>query len=371
MKRQDHNIQAALALIKAGLWEKAVWFADIDEIEYSIVYQFAQEQAVLGLLAAGIEYIENDNVPQDLVLEIIGNTLQIEQQNLSMNDFVARLFDELKKEGIPVILVKGQGIAQCYERPLWRPCGDVDLVVDRNNYEKAKTYLKARCKGEGIEIKNRLHMDYTIESWVVELHGSLCNGLWKRMDRIIELVLNNYKSTEDGRVWINNGIEIKLPHVDDDVILVFSHILQHFFRGGVGLRQICDWCRLLWTYREEINKNLLEQWLHNMRIVTEWKAFAALAVEYLGMPVEAMPLYNHSKKWGKKGDQLLSLIINTGNLGQARNLDYYNKYPYPVIKTISLYKNTLYSMKQFVIFPIDSIRGWWRMIMTGIEFATR
>lgn len=98
MKRQDHNIQAALALIKAGLWEKAVWFADIDEIEYSIVYQFAQEQAVLGLLAAGIEYIENDNVPQDLVLEIIGNTLQIEQQNLSMNDFVAILFDEQKKK---------------------------------------------------------------------------------------------------------------------------------------------------------------------------------------------------------------------------------------------------------------------------------
>ena len=32
-------------------------------------------------------------------------------------------------------------------------------------------------------------------------------------------------------------------------------------------------------------------------VVSEWKAFAAMAVEYLGMPMEAMPLYSDSGKW--------------------------------------------------------------------------
>lgn len=34
-----------------------------------------------------------------------------------------------------------------------------------------------------------------------------------------------------------------------------------------------------------------------MGALGEWRAFAALAVEYLGMPVEAMPLYSPSARW--------------------------------------------------------------------------
>ena len=59
----------------------------------------------------------------------------------------------------------------------------------------------------------------------------------------------------------------------------------------VGLRQFCDWCRLLWTYRRSINVGLLEARLNEMGLVSVWKAFGAFAVEYLGMPGEAMPLY--------------------------------------------------------------------------------
>ena len=66
--------------------------------------------------------------------------------------------------------------------------------------------------------------------------------------------------------------------------------LQHFFVGGVGLRQICDWCRLLWTYRERIDRDLLLRRLQEMWIVSEWKAFGAFAVEYLGLPLSVYRL---------------------------------------------------------------------------------
>lgn len=36
---------------------------------------------------------------------------------------------------------------------------------------------------------------------------------------------------------------------------------------------------------------LLEARLNEMGLVSVWKAFGAFAVEYLGMPGEAMPLY--------------------------------------------------------------------------------
>ena len=37
-----------------------------------------------------------------------------------MNAYVAELIKKLSENDIHAILVKGQGIAQCYEKPLWR-----------------------------------------------------------------------------------------------------------------------------------------------------------------------------------------------------------------------------------------------------------
>mgnify|MGYP007016824113 CR=1 FL=1 len=34
-----------------------------------------------------------------------------------------------------------------------------------------------------------------------------------------------------------------------------------------------------------------------MGLMSEWKAFGAYAVEFLGMPVEALPLYSADAKW--------------------------------------------------------------------------
>ena len=70
--------------------------------------------------------------------------------------------------------------------------------------------------------------------------------------------------------------------------------MHHFTPGaileeGVGLRQVCDWCRLLWTYKDSLNYGLLEQRIKRAGLMSEWKAFGAYAVDYLGMPVEAIP----------------------------------------------------------------------------------
>lgn len=103
---------------------------------------------------------------------------------------------------------------------------------------------------------------------------------------------------------MNGKTQVFLPYVDEDVIIVFSHILQHFYQEGIGLRQICDWCRLLWTYQDKIDRSLLKNRLKKMGCMSEWSAFAALAVEYLGMSVKAMPFYYSDEKWKKKANKI-------------------------------------------------------------------
>ena len=137
----DNNQLAFFELLRAGLWEKEARLSMFGAIDFMVVYQIAEEQSVVGLVAAGLEHVTDVKVPKEDVLQFVGSTLQLEQRNKTMNEFVGKLTEKLRKESIYALLVKGQGIAQCYERPLWRACGDVDLLLNADDYAKAKKLL--------------------------------------------------------------------------------------------------------------------------------------------------------------------------------------------------------------------------------------
>ena len=150
------------------------------------------------------------------------------------------------------------------------------------------------------EHHDTLHIAMEIDSWEVELHGTLETRLCTRVDKTIDNIQEDTFSGGDYRLWRNGTIDILLPGVDNDIVFVFTHIIQHFLRGGIGLRQICDWCRLLWMYRESVKRDLLGKRLQAMGLMTEWKAFATLAVNHLGMPASAMPFYSPNSRWKRK-----------------------------------------------------------------------
>ena len=367
--RLDKNQQAFFALVKAGLWEKDVRLLPFGNIDFKIVCSLAEEQSVIGLVAAGLEHVVDFKVPQEVVLQFVGQTLQLEQRNKSMNEFIGHLFDKLDREGIHAILIKGQGIAQCYERPQWRTSGDVDLLLDNENYVKAKFVFEDIASRVGDELIERLHQDYSLGAWEVELHGTFRTGLWKNLDKVIDGVQNIIFLNGGVRYWKNGNNHVPLPNPDDDVIFLFSHIIQHFFKGGIGLRQISDWCRLLWTYKESIDYKLLESRLNKAGLVSEWKAFSSLVVDTLGMPTETMPLYENTDRWRRKSHRILAFIMETGNFGHSRDYSYFEKYSFVIRKIISLWRHTKDSLRLLFIFPLDSILVWGQMFGYGVRQA--
>lgn len=377
-KHSADNIEAFFALVRAGLWEGSLVQGEgvmvqgesltfSDSIEWGEVYRLAQEQSVVGLVAAGIEHIQDVKGPLDISLSFAGDVLQVEHRNRAMNTFVAELMVKLRAAGVDALLVKGQGIAQCYERPLWRAAGDVDLLLEASDYEKAKEVLSILSDKIEDERTDRLHLAMTIGPWEVELHGTLraCIGL--RIDRVIDAVQEDTFRHGRVRAWSCGDTEIVLPCADNDAIFVFTHIIQHFFKGGIGLRQVCDWCRLLWTFRDELDVALLEQRLREAGLLAEWKAFAALAVDWLGMPEDAMPLYSAYKRWSRKAKLIMSIILETGNFGQNKDISYREKCPYLVRKAISLWRHTWDCAKLSFIFPQDAIRAWKAMFADGVH----
>ena len=365
MTMMEKSRQAFFELLRAGLWEKEAQFSVFNSVDFREVYRIAEEQSVTGLVAAGIEHLKGVKVPQDVVLKFVGSTLQMEQRNKTMNAFVASLIKRLREKDILALLVKGQGIAQCYERPFWRACGDVDLLLSEENYEKAKVLLVPLALNVDTEYSHFKHLGMIIEGWVVELHGTLHSRLSKRIDRQLDAIQVDTLKKGNMREWNHAEVPIFLPTQNNDVIFIFTHILHHFYIEGIGLRQICDWCRLLWTYRKSLDYGLLESRIRKMGLLTEWQAFAALAVLYLGMPPEAMPLYDRSKKnaskWKRKADKIMAFILETGNFGHNRDL------------AGGIVNSAWRKMKDFarnaLVFPMDSVKFFFHFLFNGIRVA--
>ena len=362
----DYNQKTFFELLKAGLWGDGNPDIRIDgTTDWNYMYRLAQEQSVQGIVLRGLEELRAKgielSVPKVLLLQWIGEVQVIEQRNKEMNVFVADLIEKLRKEDIYAILVKGQGIAQCYEKPLWRASGDVDLLLSDSNYDRAKEVLLPLATDIEQEFAHFKHLGMTIKDWVVELHGTLHSRLSKRVDRMIDKMQGNVFFGGNVRSWDNNGAQVFLPAPNEDVIFVFTHILHHFYIEGVGLRQICDWCRLVYTYRDSLNYGLLESRIREAGLLSEWKAFYNLASRYLGMPDLDGSIMACDSQFDKKADRIMEFVMETGNFGHNRH--------YTEGKLRSLWHKTKDFARHAQVFPLDSIKFYFHFVGDGIKVA--
>lgn len=375
--KQNYNQDAFFALLRAGLWPELEKQVSLDvPVDWDEIYRLAREQSVLGLVLAGIDYLPIEQRPPKVeLLQWIGEIQMLEQQNKEMNQFIGELVDKMRTEGIYTLLLKGQGIAQCYERPQWRSCGDVDFFLSDDNYEKAKSYLTPLATDVNKEYVREKHLGMTIDSQVVELHGRLYSGLSTHIERELDDVYQDTFYGGNVRSWQNDNIQVFLLSVENDVFYVFTHILQHFYKEGIGLRQICDWCRLIWTYHEKIDIKKLEKRLKRAKLLTAWKAFGMFTIEYLGMPVEAMPLFNENDKLNRKLQRKAKLIkdfvLEVGNMGHNRDSSYFVKYPYVIRKTCSLGRRCGDLFHHARIFTMDSLRFFPTLFFNGLISALK
>lgn len=359
------------ALVRAGLWADANLNLDVrlyEMVDWEEVYRLANEQAVLGLVLAGIDYLPNDQKPPKLeLLQWIGEVQILEQQNKEMNTFIGELVDKMRGAGIYTLLVKGQGVAQCYEKPLWRSCGDVDFLFSADNYEKATAFLTPLAEHVDPEDTRMKHLGMTIGDWIVELHGTMHTEISRRVNKGIDEVQNNCFYRGNVRSWDNNGTQVFLPSPDNDVILVFTHFLHHFFIEGVGLRQICDWCRLLYTYKDSLDFKLLESRIKAMGLMSEWKAFYNLASRYLGMPDLDSELTIHDSRFDKKADRIMELVLESGNFGHNKDLSYRTRYSGITYKIVAAWRRLKDFASLIPVFPVDAPRFYVTYVMGKVK----
>jgi len=362
-----NNQEAFFAILRAGLWEKDVQLSPYGKIDLKEIYHMAEEQSVVGLVAAGLNHVTDRKIPKIDFLQFLGVSTQTEDRNKAMNAFINELINDLRKKGIYTLLVKGQGVAQCYERPLWRASGDIDLYLNEDDFQKAKNYFRPLVDKFDPDNDYTKHINMHYGEWVIEIHANQSCALSSQINKMMSEIHKDIFYKGSVRSWNNNGKTVFLPSADNDAIIIFTHFLKHFYKGGVGLRQICDWCRLLYTYKETLNYGLLESRIRRAGLMSEWRAFGAYAVSYLGMPAQTMPLLDGRWKMVdgrcvidsrlmRKAKKINDFILEVGNFGHNRDTSYYGKYPFIVRKAFSFGVRVKDLIRHARIFPMDSIR---------------
>ena len=258
------------------------------------VYYESQRQAVTGIMLHGLNRLPSEQrPPQAIILQWIAAGQMIMQRNKIMDNRCQELLAKLKDAGIRGTILKGQAIAQLYDkelRPL-RHSGDIDVYIE-SGLEKAIAFAKEQGQED-------IDWDYK------HLHLTLWKDIEIEMHYRVEVLLNLRKNKKLQR-WFKDheeslfedGDGLTTPTTEINVFYILLHIYRHFLYEGVGLRQIIDYYFVL-------------KQLGNDDVKRKAKGLMWVMAEILKMPHEWM-LWEPDKK---EGEYILAQVMKGGNFG--------------------------------------------------------
>lgn len=358
------------SLLRSSLWgsEQDVDVANLSRKDLGGVVKMAKSQTVLGLIAH--ELMTRNEFADLLGSESRERLTMMVQENFftyqRLNAVLLTIVLELRKHGIDPVLLKGQGISKYYPIPELRQCGDIDIYVGQEKFEKACDVIGAMSTPEDHQgdIPSLKHYHTRIGHAFIEIHR-YTDVYWpKRYDRV-------YQKISDAGMHSNLvpldfvDAEVLTPSVDFNVFFIFNHFWHHFIADGVGLRQICDWVMLLHASYGKIDLNNLSDMLARIKLMKEWKVFGCIAVEALGLPADEMPFYD--TRYRRKASKVLDLILLEGNFGRENLKGYKRPKGYFSGKFYSFIRRFRRNLRVLCLFPAESIRHILKIIVCGIS----
>lgn len=331
------------------------------------VLRIAKSQTVLGLVAN--EVMKTDSLSRLLADEDKAALKRFVMSNLAtcnmLNSALVNVVQTLRNHGIDPVLLKGQGIARYYPIPELRQCGDIDIYVGQENFEKSCEVIGAMSSPEEHEgdISSLKHYHTRVGAAYIEIHRYTDVYFPRRYDKVYQKISDKGISAEIVSIDFA-GVPVSTPSVDFNVFFIFNHFWHHFIADGVGLRQICDWVRLLHVNHGKINLDYLSNVLSEMKLMKEWKVFGYIAVNTLGLPADEMPFYD--PKFSKTAEEVLGLIMLEGNFGKENLKDYNRPKGYVAGKWYSFKKRFGRNLRVLRIFPMESVRHMAKVLVKGI-----
>lgn len=220
----------------------------------------------------------------------------------------------LEEAGVPVLVLKGSGVAELYPVPEMRKSGDVDVLVPVDMLKDA-TKLLTR---QGVLVGQSQHANHhlalrTGDGIDLELHTMLAEPFRdNRINRSMNRLLPDYFAKREYRECM--GVSLPVPAEAHQALQLLLHMLQHFMRAGFGLKLLCDWV-VFWN--RDVVQGIVAEFLEladgcHVRKFAEM--ITMVCKEFLGLRRD-LPMGGHCDR--KLAEELLQDVFAAEEFGKG------------------------------------------------------
>lgn len=264
-----------------------------DTAQWKNIFRITAAQGVLALVYDAIQRLpQEQQPPKEILLPWAINTDKIE------HDYAYRLkaLEELAKyyasHSIPVLLLKGAGVASYYPIPAHRPCGDIDIYLYGKQREADD--LMRRELNTAISNDTHHHTVFFFKGVMVENHFDFLNIWSHRSNRRLEVDLRRL-SSEQGEKMVVGTQSVNLPSPNLNALFLMRHMAIHFATAEIGLRHLVDWAAFLKAEGAKVDWLMIRAIYRRERMECFADAVTGICVDFLGVPKEMTYDYESDK----------------------------------------------------------------------------
>lgn len=353
------------SIIRNSLWGSTIELPE-DFNQWSPIVKLARTQALMGIV--GDVLLTRREIRDTLPPKYVEKLQDIPMTNVGMhsqmNMTLQLLVLTLRNAGIEPVLLKGQGLSRYYPTPELRQCGDIDIYVGEENYEKAYDAILPIVSGidDRAKIWNWMHFDAKIGSVMIEVHQKADKMYSRKNERIYKEFMLDGLSMDLCPLRFGD-VDVMTPNDTYNAFYVFYHLWRHFSTSGVGLRQFCDWACFLHTHVGKLDLPYLKKMIDDLGFMKPWQVFGCFLVKDLGLPEDEFPFYN--KKYIGKVDRVREYVMTDGNFGVNVAAGREKSRGYLHGKWVSFKYHILRFFRMFAIFPKHTMLRLWYMLRDG------
>ena len=299
-------------LIQNAFWKDEVKTCSPDEWE--AVYKEAKDHGIELLFADSLSSWE---IPADLLNKWKLDNLAVTSQNVQLLSLQGEIHKILVKEGIKYSILKGSAAAINYPRAIYRTFGDIDIIVQDEDFERTTDLFTDIC---GTPVIGSTHNGnvreyvFTKDSKVIELHQSYAILANDDYDKLLDFWIKKDIHSNCVRK-INNKYTFFMPTETVNGLILLAHIAHHL-EEGLGLRQIIDWMMY-------VDKCLSDEKWPFFQDKAEKIGLDTLAITATKMCQVYMGLPNDNIHWADGSDaglcaDLMDYVLSCGNFGRKQ-----------------------------------------------------
>lgn len=194
-------------------------------------------------------FMNNAEIPTEFNIYI----KQLIYRNYNYLSVQEEILEKLRENNIKCVILKGCSVSMNYNDPMYRILGDIDILVDESDYEKAIHIFLGDKPHDPQKDKHKFHYGLEYKGYTIEVHKYIT--IYSSENENLKNELNNI--LDDTQIGILDIYKFPILNNKHQAICLLMHLKRHMLRNNTNLRMLIDYL----VFANKIPDN---EWINNI-----------------------------------------------------------------------------------------------------------